>query len=210
MKTTTGRGVLAAVAIAAAAGLVAAPAASAAVDTVDAKASKGTMTWGVKESFRNYIESPIADGAIEVTAPAVRNADGTFTWKKGRGQVDVAADTADIKLKGEVYFYGHDDGTGPQLEIYVDKPRIVIDGDDSVLVADVTSRGFSGGGLVTYDDVELVTIDASGLDLKANGKGIVKVKNLPTAITADGAEAFAGFYGEGTAFDALSFKIKLA
>ena len=198
-----------AVAVLAATALVA-PAANAADSTVDATASKGTLGWGVKESFRAYIEGPIAGGAIEVSLPAKRLDDGTFTWGKGRGKADVGADTASVKFKGQVYFYGHDDGTGPLLEVYVENLRLKIDGADSVLVADITSRGFSGGGLVEYPDVELVTVDADGLDLVANGKGVVKVTGLATAITAAGAEAFAGFYAEGTAFDPLSFKIKIA
>ena len=38
----------------------------------------------------------------------------------------------------------------------------------------------------------------------------MKVNGLATTLTADGAEAFAGFYEPGTAFDPLSFKIKVA
>ena len=195
----------------AAATLLGGPTASAgtnAVDTVDAKVKKGTLGWGIKESFRAYVEGPIADGGIEVTRPAIREDDGTFTWKKGRGKADAAADTAKITFKGTVYFYGHDEGTGPTLEIYVDKPRLVIDGANSVLVADVSSR--LGSDLVEYPGVELVTIDAAGLDLEPNRKGIVKVSGLATTLTAPGAEAFAGFYEPGTAFDPISAKFKIA
>jgi Htaa len=192
----------------AAATLFAGPIASASVDTTDAKATKGTLGWGVKESFRAYVEGPIADGGIEVTPPAVREDDGTFTWKRGKGRADAGADTAKITFKGTVYFYGHDDGTGPTLEIYVEKPRLVINGDNSVLIADVSSR--LGGELMEYLGVELVSVDTSGLDLDPNGKGIVKVKNLSTTLTEDGAEAFAGFYEPGTAFDPISAKFKVA
>ena len=107
-----------------------------------------------------------------------------------------------------MYFYGHDDGTGPTLEIYVEKPRLVINGDNSVLIADVSSR--LGGELVEYPGVELVSVDTSDLDLDPNGRGIVKVNNLSTTLTEDGAEAFAGFYGPGTAFDPISAKFKVA
>ena len=204
--TTTAAAALLAGALAAAT-LLAGPAASADTDTTASKAKQGTLGWGVKESFRAYIEGPIADGGIEVSPPAVREDDGTFTWKKGKGKANLGADTAKINFKGTVYFYGHDDGTGPTLEIYVDRPRLVIDGDNSVLIADVSSR--LGGDLVEYPGVELVSIDADGLDLEANGKGVVKVSGLATTLTADGAEAFAGFYEAGTAFDAVSFKIKV-
>jgi len=178
--------------------------------TSEAKAKKGSLGWGVKESFRAYVEGPIADGGIEDTPPAVREENGTFTWKEGKGKVDVDADadTARLNVKGTVYFYGHDDGTGPTLEIYADRPRVMIDGGDSVLLADVKSR--LGGELVEYPGVELVTIDASGLDLEANRRGVVRVNGLATTLTEEGAEAFAGFYASGTAFDPLSFKLKIA
>lgn len=185
------------------------PSAVAAVDTTDSKATKGALGWGVKESFRDYVEGPIADGGIEVTPPAVREEDGTFTWKKGNGRADVDADTAKIKFKGTVYFYGHDDGVGPSLEVYVERPRLLIDGENSVLIADITSRGFASGELVEYPDVEFVLVDVTGLDLEANDRGVVTVADLPTTLTAEGAEAFAGFYGAGTSFDLISFKVKL-
>jgi hypothetical protein len=179
----------------------------AATDMADVTAAKGTLGWGVKESFRNYVEGPIADGGIEVTPPAIREEDGTFTWKKGKGEADLDTDTARIKLKGTVYFYGHDDGTGPTLEIFIDKPRLVIDGANSVLRADVSSR--LGGGLIEYPGVELVAIDADDLDLEADGNGKVKVTGLATVLTEDGAQAFTGFYEAGTAFDPISFKFKV-
>ena len=198
----------AAAALLAATALLAGPTASAAVDTTDAKAKRATLGWGIKESFRAYVEGPIADGGIEVTAPAVRNEDGTFSWKKGKGKADADADTAKINFRGTVYFYGHDDGTGPTLEIYVDKPRLVINGDNSFVVADVSSR--LGGELMEYPGVQLVEIDTTGLDLEPNRKGLVKISNLPTELTAAGAEAFAGFYEAGTAFDPVSAKFKVA
>jgi hypothetical protein len=82
-----------------------------------------------------------------------------------------------------VYFYGHDGGGGPQLEVYLQNVRMVISGEDSAVVADITSRGLEGGGLVEYPDVEFVTLDTAGLDLEANGKGVVKVNDLATAVT---------------------------
>ena len=191
----------------AAATLVVAPTASAEVQAIDAAARNGTLGWGVKASFRDYIEGPIADGEIEVTRPAVREDDGTFIWKKGEGRANVDADTAKIRLRGTVYFYGHDDGSGPTLEIYVENPRLVIDGENSFLVADVKSR--LGGPLIEYPGVELVSIDATGLDLEPNGRGVVKARGLATALTEDGAEAFAGFYEPGTPFDSLSFKFRI-
>ena len=54
------------------------------------------------------------------------------------------------------------------------------------------------------------SVDTTGLDLDPNGKGIVKVNNLSTTLTEAGAEAFAGFYEPGTAFDPISAKFKIA
>jgi hypothetical protein len=185
----------------------AAGAGSGTASTVDGK--KGNVGWGVKASFREYVEGPIAQGGIIVTPPAQRLADGTFRFGTGKGSVDVDADTATIRAKGKVYFFGHDDGTGPQLQLWISNPRVIIDGADSVLVADVKSRLFEGD-VVTYDDVDVVTLDAADLDLVANKHRVVKVTGVATTLTEAGVEAFGGFYGAGTPFDDLSFKIKLA
>ena len=40
----------------------------------------GALTWGVKASFRNYVQGPIALGNIQTHDGASKNPDGTFNF----------------------------------------------------------------------------------------------------------------------------------
>ena len=75
--------------------------------TPTAEATDGVLDWGIKESFRQYVEGPIADGEITMTPPATRNDDGTFRFPDGTGDIDPEAGTATVDLAGGVYFEGH-------------------------------------------------------------------------------------------------------
>nr|WP_246400976.1 HtaA domain-containing protein [Jiangella mangrovi] len=182
----------------------AAEVAAAARDAVD-----GTLDWGVKASFRNYITGPIAHGTIDVGDPATRNSDGTFRFADATGTADPDAGTADLAFAGEVRFAGHDMGAGPLLQLTLTDPRVqVTSATDGVLVADVVSKSLDSGELVTYDDVELADLDLTGHPLTFDGD-TVSAAGVPATLTADGVPAFANFYTAGTALDPLSFTATL-
>ncbi|SDT71434.1 HtaA domain-containing protein [Jiangella sp. DSM 45060] len=167
----------------------------------------GTLDWGVKASFRNYITGPIAHGSIEVRDPATRNEDGTFRFADGTGTG--TAEEAELTFAGEVYFSGHDAGSGPLLELTVTDPRVVVaSATDGVLVADVVSKSLESGELVTYDDVEFATLDFTDHPITVTD-GVATASGVPAALTAAGAEAFAGFYAAGTELDSVTFSVTL-
>jgi hypothetical protein len=56
-----------------------------------ATVSGGHLDWGVKQSFRNYINGPIAHGTITTSEGATKNADGTFRFPSATGSVDAGA-----------------------------------------------------------------------------------------------------------------------
>src|SRR5699024_12359984 len=64
-------------------GAVAAIPAVAAPSPVDATVTDASLTWGVKESFRNYVTGPIAGG--QVTPIGTTTGTGPFTWTGGTG-----------------------------------------------------------------------------------------------------------------------------
>ncbi|RIQ13714.1 HtaA domain-containing protein, partial [Jiangella rhizosphaerae] len=161
----------------------------------------GTLDWGVKASFRNYITGPIAHGTIEVREPATENADGTFRFGSGTG------DATAMSFGGEVYFSGHDSGSGPLLELTVTDPRVTVSSaTDGVLVADVVSRSLSSGELVTYDDVELAALDFTDHPV-TEIDGVVAASAVPATLTEDGVAAFADFYPAGTELDPVTFAV---
>lgn len=172
-----------------------APAAGAATTAVGA----GALDWGVKESFRNYVEGSIANGSITTSDGATRNEDGTFRWPLTGGEYDSTTETGVVYGKGTVRFYGH----SGQLEMLITDPWVAIDGEAGVLYADVESRTLGDGSLESYPDVDFAALDLSGVapTLSATGFGYADV---PATLTENGAPAFADFYEPGTELDPLT------
>jgi len=67
------------------------------------------LTWGVKASFRNYVEA--AEGSITVSDGAIRAEDGTFVFTaEPNGDLVIAADgsaTGATRFQGTVTFEAH-------------------------------------------------------------------------------------------------------
>lgn len=166
----------------------------------------GTVDWGVKASFRNYINGPIAHGTVTVAGGVTANDDGTYAFPVVDGEWDPAGSST-IELGGSVRFTGHDSGSGPQLDLTITDPRVVIDPEGSTLVADVVSRGLSSGSLATFDDVVLADLQ-TGDRVRALGDALT-LTEVPAALTAEGVPAFADFYPEGSALDPISGTVEL-
>jgi hypothetical protein len=172
--------------------------------------TSGTVTWGVKASFRTYVEGSIAHGTITVSDGAVRNADGTFSFPVTGGTSSPSGTT--VKLGGSVRFVGHDGPPtcateySPCLDLTVAKPRLVVTGSTAVLRADLTSKNETSHQVERFTDVELATVSVDGLSTSG---GALSGSALGATLTAAGAKAFAGFYAEGTALDPLSLSATL-
>nr|WP_281352356.1 HtaA domain-containing protein [Phytoactinopolyspora alkaliphila] len=187
-------------------GLVPGEEASVVVTADPDSASDGSLNWGVRESFRTYIEGNIAHGSIDVSPPASRNDDGTFRFADGHGTVTRAE--ARLSFAGEVHFEGHDYGDGALLQMTLSAPAVIVDGDTGVLVADVTSKSLDGGDVVEYPDVEFAELDFSAAPLTVED-GVVSATAVPATLTEDGVPAFADFYDAGQALDPVSFEAAL-
>ena len=199
-------GLVVAVAVAA----MLAPAAGASADPVTV--TGGSSDWGVKMSFRNYITGPIAHGDIAVSGGATTNPDGTFHFPTVGGTYDPATRSGEIDLQGTVRFRGHEtpvcSGTY-LLFLTVTDPRLVLAGDVGTLYADATSTSLETGETVTYPNVDLASLDLTGVT-PAAGDDSLTWTAIPALLTANGAPAFAGFYAAGTELDPVSFTISYA
>lgn len=154
---------------------------------------------GVKASFRNYVVGPIAHGSIEIAGGVTRNADGTFRFPAGTGTYDDAGRLTEIAFTGRVSFLGH----AGALELHLDDPRIDLNGDQSVLRADMTSKDMTSGQVVVYDDVAVAHLDAqAGTHIADAGRS--SWRGIPATLTAAGAPAFAGFYAAGSDIDPVA------
>lgn len=144
-----------------------------------------TLTWGVKQSFRAYVEG--AGGTIEAGAGAQRTADGGFTF-------DAAPDSsltvdADGKLAGrglflgEVQFAAH----GGMLKVALVDPILEITDSGALLtVADHVTR--------TY------RLEAAKLDLAAMTTEPGEI-TLPAALMMFGCQWLGDHYPAGTQLD---------
>ncbi|WP_083933714.1 HtaA domain-containing protein [Kribbella catacumbae] len=154
-----------------------------------------TIDWGLKLSFRTYIEGNIAHGSITLRPPATRNADGTFRFPVGTGGA---------------YFKGHESQPGnPLLEVTVSDLRVKLNGTTGSVIADVISKSLENGQLTTYDDLALADLDFAAHPV-AIKDGVATAIGVPAKLTEAGVPAFANFYTAGTALDPVSFSIKLA
>ena len=164
--------------------------------------SAATLQWGVKASFRNYISGPIAHGKWTVAGGV---SDATpFGWSNGVGTA------SSVAYGGSIHFQGHE-GTGVPagsyaLDLTVSNVRVVkASGTAASVVVDVVSNSLENPTeFVTYSNVSFASVDlGAGIDASTAEK--IAFTNAPATLTADGAAAFAGFYGEGTELDPVSF-----
>ncbi len=148
------------------------------------------LVWGVKESFRTYVEG--AGGGIETCGGAARDADGAFVFpptSPGRGLSFGADGTLQgaLAFTGEVRFQAH----GGMLNVRLIDPALEITADGGVLTAD------EGAGK-RYPMVQL--------DLKALTHDDGKI-SIPTRLTPDGAYWLGGNYAASTPVDPLHLNL---
>ena len=166
----------------------------------------GSVDWGVKQSFRNYVVGPIAHGSITPGGGTTTNGDNTFHFGSGTGTVDGSPQAIDLATSGSVQFAGHDG----VLDVTISNVRVDIDGTTGTLVADVVTRPFTSTTAppaepVAYDDVALAALDLSGTVPSISGLSHT-FANVPATLTSAGVPAFAGFYAAGDALDPVTIR----
>ncbi|MFD0556323.1 Htaa protein [Stackebrandtia endophytica] len=161
-------------------------------DDEDEEFSGAALDWGVRQTFREFVNGDIAQGGWQVTDGAE---DGGAVFRFGSGTGTLTDDELTAAFTGTLTF------TGTNVDLTISDPTVVVDDDRGVMTATVT------GGGENREDVELVTFDVPDL---LPTDGLLWLSEVPTSLTADGAEAMAGFYSEGTAMDPLSIAIPMS
>ena len=142
------------------------------------------LTWGVKESFRGYVEG--VGGSIKTEDGASRNEDGTFVFEAiDGGDLNIAADgtaTGSMQFKGTVKFNAH----GGMLDSTL--TSVALEATDDGLVLTV---------LETPSDEDRCAVATLGLvGIAADG-----TVTLSSQITMDGMYQIADNYPPGTELD---------
>jgi hypothetical protein len=161
----------------------------------------GTLGWGVKESFRTYVANGPAKGAITTAGGATQAAgNGVFTFVGATGTYDTDKDTLAASFKGSVTFKGHETNGAYAMDLTFANLRTTLKNGKGELVADVTEGGS------TSADVVLAELKAPKGDLTVKN-GVISVNGVQAVLTAEGAEAFIGFYEAGSALDPLTLAV---
>ncbi|MER7321242.1 HtaA domain-containing protein [Streptomyces albidoflavus] len=156
----------------------------------------GTLDWGVKESFRRYVNG----GGTITTSGGATQADGNgpFTFVGGTGKYNEAGDHGvNVAFDGSVQFAYPTHG----FTITIDDLKVVTVGNTGFIKADVTLNDD------TQDDIDLATVDLAAAT-KGDSRTELVYKDIPTTLTADGAKAFNGMYKEGDALDPATLSVK--
>jgi hypothetical protein len=196
MRSARTRSLSIALLIAATALLVSAASAAAATIPI----TGGEVDWGIKQSFREYVKGPIAQGQIEVSGGATEAEDGTFKFPVDSGTYDLTTHQVEVQGTGTVHFTGHFSGGVPALDLTFSNPRVIV-GKESVVYADVIDKSFGADN--SYPNSEFALLDAGTVKPVSAGEAVT-LNEIPAELTAEGAQAFAGFYAEGDELDPLT------
>jgi len=171
------------------------PAATPATPVVATPALAGSLTWGVKSSFRSYIAGPIAKGAISLSGGASALGGG-YSFGQTARDYDSQAGLGSASYGGAVRFTGH----SGVLDLTMSDP--------SVQISSATSATLSvsvNGSRIAIGAIDLSSASAS------TATDSVAYTNAPVRLTAAGVGAFSygssQFYSVGTALDPVSFVI---
>ena len=151
-----------------------------------------TLAWGVKQSFRAYVEA--AGGAIDTGAGATRAADGGFVFAAAPGgSLGVGADGKPHgrgDFVGEVRFEAH----GGVLNVFLADPAVEIsETGGAITVADNEERNLR---------VELAVLDVAAAS-REGGELVI-----PTKLAKDGWRVIGDHYPPMTPLDPARLKLR--
>ncbi len=151
-----------------------------------------TLTWGLKESFRSYVEG-IAHGGWELEG--VEYAFPAFAWKGGTGTLEPEPLRSTVDFGGAIRFTGH----GGALDTTLRNARVELNGTTGQLVFDVVGETRDGQAM-DLAGVRFATFEIPPGALRVDG---LTLDEVATTFTPEGAEAF-GTYPAGERLDPLS------
>ncbi|MET9860488.1 HtaA domain-containing protein [Streptomyces smyrnaeus] len=153
------------------------------------------VDWGVRRTFREYVTGSVTKGRWKLTDGA-RDGGALFRFPAGKGHYDRGEATLDAEFGGAVRF------TGKRLDLRLASVSVRVADGEGTLSADVTRDGH------TARDQPLVTFPAGKKALKPDD-GLVRLTEVRSELTAQGAKAFDGMYAKGTRMDPVSLAVAL-
>ncbi|HWA63519.1 MAG TPA: HtaA domain-containing protein [Caulobacteraceae bacterium] len=159
----------------------------------DDRRQAATLEWGVKQSFRNYVEA--AGGTTEAGGGVARGPDGSFVFSAAPGEgLSLGGDgriEGTGRFEGEVRFEAH----GGMLKVFLADPVLEVGPAGAVItVADTPSR--------------TRRVELARLDLAAATAGDDGALVIPAAMAVTGWQILGDHYGPGTPLDPVILRPK--
>ncbi|MFJ6753897.1 HtaA domain-containing protein [Streptomyces sp. NPDC091273] len=164
----------------------------------------GRLDWGIKSSFQSYVTGPVAKGGFKLKSGAATVGGSLFRFHSAAGSYDPGSGTFEASYSGGVTFQGHQKPDGVhELDMTVSNPTVKIGGGSGTLYVDVASKAKDTGAVSNQSQVPFATLGLGGVNMKG-GASPLTLTNIPATLTAQGAQAFAGYYAAGTQLDPVS------
>lgn len=165
-----------------------------------------TVNWGLKKSFRSYINGAFSQGSQELTG-VTTNEDGSYHFTSAEGTV--ANGEYSVTFTGSSIHYTAHHGL---LEVIISDLSVTIKDGVGTVRANVQSRPYNGNttpnDLVETKNMTIGTFNASGLKVEGNTITLPSVdeeNGTRVKLSEEATGAFAGFYKAGQELDAISF-----
>lgn len=165
-----------------------------------------TVNWGLKKSFRSYINGPFSQGSQKLTG-VTTNEDGSYHFTSAEGTV--ANGEYSVTFTGSSIHYTAHHGL---LEVIISDLSVTIKDGVGTVRANVQSRPYNGNtapnDLVETKNMTIGTFNASGLKVEGNTITLPSVdeeNGTRVKLAEEATGAFAGFYKAGQELDALGF-----
>lgn len=165
-----------------------------------------TVNWGLKKSFRSYINGVFSQGSQKLTG-VTTNEDGSYHFTSAEGTV--ANGEYSVTFTGSSIHYTAHHGL---LEVIISDLSVTIKDGVGTVRANVQSRPYNGNttpnDLVETKNMTLGTFNASGLKVEGNTITLPSVdeeNGTRVKLSEEATGAFAGFYKAGQELDALGF-----
>ena len=165
-----------------------------------------TVDWGLKKSFRSYINGPFSQGSQKLTG-VTTNEDGSYHFTSAEGTV--ANGEYSVTFTGSSIHYTAHHGL---LEVIISDLSVTIKDGVGTVRANVQSRPYNGNttpnDLVETKNMTIGTFNASGLKVEGNTITLPSVdeeNGTRVKLSEEATGAFAGFYKAGQELDALGF-----
>ena len=154
----------------------------------------GTLQWGVKKDFYNYVSG---NGSVKTDGKIATEKNKVFSFpQQTGGKWDDKKMVGEARYAGYVQFTAHNGA----LDLIIQNPTItVINANKAQLSAE------TGGG--KNASVRTIIADITLSKPEIGAKGDVTWKAVPAVLNAAGEDMFAGFYVAGEPMDPVTFTV---